>query len=274
MQLLERNRALHPFNSHLPGVPANRVNSASRPYHCPVCQSTWLENATTTSCQCSDCGREADLGLPSTLVVSAQQFADTLKESVQNGDMYGAISMFGNDSDAGLHLIRAAFPLLNERERATLLSDVWVRGCYGEHAIHARGNFTRAMMLDLFRQAGLLAELARETLGGPRTIYRGVPVRRRRKTTVADGRRGLAWTTRRDIAAWFAFRHQNIGAAPLLIQATAPPSAVLAFFRQRNEDEVIVDSSRLVDVRETTISPNDCEAVRAIIRTRQRERAE
>ena len=60
---------------------------------------------------------------------------------------------------------------------------------------------------------------------------------------------GIAWSTSRETANWFAHRYKLKGEPPEpLLKAQAPPAAVLARFFGRNENEVIVDPNDLENV--------------------------
>jgi hypothetical protein len=51
----------------------------------------------------------------------------------------------------------------------------------------------------------------------------------------------VAWTTERDIAAWFATRRYEPGLRPFVFCTEFEPSAVVVFHDRRREAEIIVD---------------------------------
>ncbi len=53
--------------------------------------------------------------------------------------------------------------------------------------------------------------------------------------------RGMAWTTSRAKARWFADRFYEVRPATFVFEATIPPHAVLATIAGRNENEVVVN---------------------------------
>jgi hypothetical protein len=74
----------------------------------------------------------------------------------------------------------------------------------------------------------------------PIRAWRGIIVR---DSDPREAAAGISWTTDRDVAAWFAMRyHKDIdGARPFVFTAEFDPDAVVAFYDDRHEAEVIVD---------------------------------
>ena len=68
-------------------------------------------------------------------------------------------------------------------------------------------------------------------------VYRGVAAGRNPK--------GLSWTTSLDTAKWFANRFNQGDKTGYIQEATVSKNDVLAYFNVRNEEEVVVDTSRL-----------------------------
>lgn len=68
-------------------------------------------------------------------------------------------------------------------------------------------------------------------------VFRGVAVGKNPK--------GLSWTTSLDTARWFANRFNQGDKTGYIQGATVSKKDVLAYFNTRNEDEVVVDTSRL-----------------------------
>lgn len=75
------------------------------------------------------------------------------------------------------------------------------------------------------------------------TVYRGVSVGR------AD-KEGLSWTDKLDVAKWFAHRFDRGGKEGHILQGQVAKKDVLAYYNNRNEDELVCDSSKIYDVRE------------------------
>ena len=67
------------------------------------------------------------------------------------------------------------------------------------------------------------------------TVYRGV---------IENGKpNGLSWTTSKKVAQWFSNRFYT-GTGKVYKMVIKNPSDILAYFNNRNEKEVIVDTSR------------------------------
>lgn len=56
-----------------------------------------------------------------------------------------------------------------------------------------------------------------------------------------DAAAGIAWTTDRDTAAWFAMRFYRTGLRPFVFCFEYEPDAIITFHDGRREAEVIVD---------------------------------
>ena len=101
-------------------------------------------------------------------------------------------------------------------------------------------------IIELWREIGFFSD--RERIGPPRRnlrVWRG-----------GSDPMGLAWSTSRDMALWFANRGVRMGFDPeeILWMAYAPPEAVLARIFQRNEQEVVVDPRLLTRVRRVPLT--------------------
>ncbi|MBR3791739.1 MAG: hypothetical protein IKK18_03470, partial [Clostridia bacterium] len=72
------------------------------------------------------------------------------------------------------------------------------------------------------------------------TVYRGVTSYNNKKIKV------LSWTIDPEVAKWFANRYQQQGQ---VYTATISKKHILAYFGGRNEAEVIVDPSKLNDIK-------------------------
>lgn len=111
-----------------------------------------------------------------------------------------------------------------------------------------------------FRASGLCNE-AGEPVDRPATlqVFRGAS-RREARTGVY----GMAWTTDRDQAAWFADRYNRRGIPSVVYAATVPGAVLLADLRdgERGESEVVLDT-RHPDWPPVTILPAPTVAVDA-----------
>jgi hypothetical protein len=111
-----------------------------------------------------------------------------------------------------------------------LLAEIWPE-------LHAPlRNYDSAVLVALFRRAGFVSDGPPQP-GGDLLVYRGEP---------ADpASPGIAWSTDEAIATDYARRYSTAGQTRVL-QATAPPMAVLARFAA--EDEVVVQPDLLTDI--------------------------
>lgn len=66
-------------------------------------------------------------------------------------------------------------------------------------------------------------------------IWRGVHGQR----SVDRAARGLAWTTDRDTACWFAMRGARVGRQPMVLKATMPRKDLFYPYNERSEFEVV-----------------------------------
>jgi hypothetical protein len=73
-------------------------------------------------------------------------------------------------------------------------------------------------------------------MSGMITVYRGTSGLEAEKAV-----KGLAWTTSRKVACWFAFRFP--AERPLVLKATVPASEVIYFSDDRDESEVVLRST-------------------------------
>jgi hypothetical protein len=104
-------------------------------------------------------------------------------------------------------------------------------------------NVNRAIWIDLFtadrggREDVMKPEehAAFAALSEPVQIYRGAPMKYAR---------GMAWTTDRDRAMWFAERYAYTNGARLLT-AILPKRKLLAYFTERKEAEAVIDPRRI-----------------------------
>ena len=86
-----------------------------------------------------------------------------------------------------------------------------------------------------------LSELKAQCLTNGITVYRGV--------NQGGKPSGLSWTTDKEKAEWFANRWSNFGVkdGEVYVMLITDPSCVLAYFSDRNESEVIIDTIKIKD---------------------------
>jgi hypothetical protein len=84
----------------------------------------------------------------------------------------------------------------------------------------------------------------------PLRVWRGIVVRDAHPSEAAIG---LSWTRSRDIACWFATRHDWPGVRPFVFQVALLPDEIVALHDGRGEQEVLVDPA-LLELNETPIT--------------------
>lgn len=84
----------------------------------------------------------------------------------------------------------------------------------------------------------------------PLRVWRGIVVRDTHPRAAAIG---LSWTRSRDIACWFATRHDWPAGRPFVFQAALLPDEIVALHDCRGEQEVLVDPA-LLELNETPIT--------------------
>jgi len=148
---------------------------------------------------------------------------------------------------------RGFLELVPEMEQIELVSDnlamLRSRGIYEEAlllALTAPERSLRHVPLSRLRKLLRVADRRRLRAAGmpipgrgPYVLYRGVAgepewVRRER---------GISWTSKREIAAWFARRSPDLK-DPAVYQVTVEKKSVLAYWNERGEDEYLVDLPR------------------------------
>src|SRR5688572_23719577 len=129
-----------------------------------------------------------DIGMDPTLRLTVEarvaDFCATLRGLVESGEYFHAAGMFARNSDAELQFLLAAFPFMSEIDRATCLSDAWVRDLFGARSINGAGRPAAPLraLRTMFRAAAPLGAAAHDELfrGQKKTIavYRGFALRR------------------------------------------------------------------------------------------------
>ncbi len=153
-----------------------------------------------------------------------------LNARLAEGDLFGAERLAGSTHGADLlsHVWEHATP----EQLAPALASAWTIS----HA--PLGSLSAALWTRMFKKTGYLTD---PTDGAPLftepvTVYRGA-------ATWTHGR-GMSWTTSRERGDWF-MRCWLMLEPRSLYRATVPPSAVLARFNGREEEEVVVNPHML-----------------------------
>lgn len=198
--------------------------------------------------------------------------SDVGVEGVTGDDVLTRLVWLGHNTDAGLRLLWDVHGDLSPTDLARCLEFAWTSGQYGETFVGRtppNAKLYRLWWYLMFRGATpLLESVSMRRLPETVTVYRGVPAWNRRQAR--ERMVNLAWTTKRDVAEWFASRwltsdmhvygRQRI---PFIGCAVLPQGAVLAHF-DNEESEVVVDFQK---IRRVNVSPlmdvNDRQAIEA-----------
>lgn len=140
-----------------------------------------------------------------------------------------------------LGFLKYAAPYLSEQDTALFLSQAWIIA----EAPNSDPNLTKRELLALFRSVDPQKLMDEEEYGVFRglddvvTVYRGVT------SYNAKNVKALSWTLDRDTAEWFANRYGEQGT---VYEAQIEKEHICAVFQGRNEAEVIVDPTYLLDI--------------------------
>lgn len=132
---------------------------------------------------------------------------------------------------------------LSQDDMSMLLADAWV----SSENPNQDANVSISMAVKLFKRCNKKVLMTEEdynvyqSLPGDFEIYRGVAVGRNPK--------GLSWTMNKDKAEWFANRFNRNGKFGYVQQAMADRECVLAYFNTRNEDEIVISTKSLHDIK-------------------------
>lgn len=135
--------------------------------------------------------------------------------------------------------------------RGAVISHTWVDGKLGS-PLRVAG-YSLQQILDWFTEASpetVMKPADQAALAGlPEmvAVWRGAPV-----TPLAQARAALSWTLDRGQAEWFADGHARRTGRAILLEATIPRSAIVAYLDEggRREREAIVDWRRLRAVQQ------------------------
>lgn len=148
-----------------------------------------------------------------------------------------------------LTFLKYAEPYLSLKDFSEILGDAWIMSENPSRNAH----MSTSRLIRMFRKADLEALMDKNELGQYRAlddivnVYRGVTARG------AESVYALSWTLNYDTAEWFANRFGKDGK---VYEAQIDKENILALFNRRNESEVIVDPSGLINIEETQ-TPNN-----------------
>lgn len=162
--------------------------------------------------------------------------AEQIDDSINARHIYYLL----NDSYV-LMFVNHAADVLSKEDFNDLLGEAWVKSeCANEDA-----NVSKKEVLKLFKKADknlLMSASEKATfkrMDDSFVVYRGVAEGDKQSTEA------LSWTTSFGQAKWFAERWGNGS----VYAATVDKQDVLAYFDRKGEDEVVVDYSKLQNVR-------------------------
>lgn len=167
---------------------------------------------------------------------------EQIKEQIKEADNAFDIYMLLNKPYA-LTFLKFAEPYLSREDMSKILSCAWVMS----ENPNADANMNKRQLLSLFRSADpsvLMDEDERrelDSLPSTVTVYRGVTPYNEKNV------KALSWTLNYETAIWFATRFGECGS---VYKAQVNKENILAFFKGRNEAEVIIDPRHLMDLEQ------------------------
>lgn len=132
---------------------------------------------------------------------------------------------------------------LSNVDLAELLAYIWV----DSEGTSQDPNCSLSQLIEWFTEADKKALMDDEdyqvfdTLPSEFSVYRGI--------STHGNTNGLSWTLNRETAEWFAKRFSFDGSKGTVIEATAKKEDVLAYFNDRNEQEIVINPKKLVNVK-------------------------
>lgn len=160
-------------------------------------------------------------------------------ENFMNEFWYGSNGVFGtHDRDlpwATAEVI--AGRCLTPQGSRELIVQAWTGPEFPE------ANLTQDLWLGIFGTVGFIAD---DDEDGQQEAPPDAPMRLWRGA-IPSRARGMAWTSNRSRAEWFATRLDGVSSRErgALWTATAPPNTILARFTRRGEDEFVLDPRNL-----------------------------
>lgn len=171
-----------------------------------------------------------------------KQWQNTMTQMINAASKPFDIYMMVNKPYA-LTFLKYASPYLTSAELGKILANAWMRS---ENS-NMDPNVSQSKLISLFKKADpkYLMDSEEQTqlagLSDPVTVYRGI-------TSVNRSRvHAMSWTLNSETAKWFAHRFGENGT---VYEAKIQKAHILALFTRRNESEIVVDPSFLMNIQE------------------------
>ena len=171
-----------------------------------------------------------------------KQWQDTMTQMINAARKPFDIYMMVNKPYA-LTFLKYSSPYLTASELGKILASAWMRS----ENPNMDPNVSQSKLIALFKKADpryLMdseEQLQLAELSDPVTVYRGV-------TSVNRSRvHAMSWTLNPETAKWFAHRFGEHG---IMYEAKIQKAHILALFNGRNESEIVVDPSFLMNIEE------------------------
>lgn len=171
-----------------------------------------------------------------------KQWQDTMTQMINAASKPFDIYMMVNKPYA-LTFLKYSSPYLTAAELGKILVSAWMRS----ENPNMDPNVSQSKLIALFKKADpryLMdseEQLQLAELSDPVTVYRGV-------TSVNRSRvHAMSWTLNPETAKWFAHRFGENGT---VYEAKIQKAHILALFNGRNESEIVVDPSFLMNIEE------------------------
>ncbi len=161
-------------------------------------------------------------------------FHELFEQRLRAGDWDGVLRMYSSEERIG-GLLRL-WPLIPTDASGEVLLNNW-------SLCDLPVRYGMARVLALFREVAYIGH-------GPKQVE---PVRLYRGFSASQYRRGLSWTPQLETARLFAGGGRYDDGYGFVGTVVAPPEAVLAFIKNRNESEYILDPARYPRVREVEV---------------------
>lgn len=171
-----------------------------------------------------------------------KQWQDTMTQMINAARKPFDIYMMVNKPYA-LTFLKYSSPYLTAAELGKILASAWMRS----ENPNMDPNVSQSKLIALFKKADpryLMdseEQLQLAELSDPVTVYRGVTSVNRRRV------HAMSWTLNPETAKWFAHRFGENG---IVYEAKIQKAHILALFNGRNESEIVVDPSFLMNIEE------------------------
>lgn len=171
-----------------------------------------------------------------------KQWQDTMTQMINAANKPFDIYMMVNKPYA-LTFLKYASPYLNSAELGKILANAWMRS----ENPNMDPNVSQSKLISLFKKADpryLMDSEEQSQLAGlpdPVTVYRGVTSFNRSRV------HAMSWTLNPETAKWFAHRFGENGT---VYEAQIPKEHILALFNGRNEAEIVVEPTFLMNIQE------------------------